>query len=140
MRATLANSVCHVSKVGCTDVFSYSNHWPCLFPQHGPGRKHERQIKLTAWQEAIVHEHPRPLLRGLIHSDGSRPLNTIRKGGREYAYPRYFFVNQSVDILGICGEALDRVGAEWRYNRRNSISVAKRDSVALLDTFIGPKS
>ena len=25
-------------------------HWPCLFPQHGPGRKHERKIRLEAWQ------------------------------------------------------------------------------------------
>ena len=22
-------------------------HWPCLFPQHGPGRKHERRSSLT---------------------------------------------------------------------------------------------
>jgi hypothetical protein len=22
-------------------------HWPCLFPQHGPGRKHERPIVLA---------------------------------------------------------------------------------------------
>ena len=26
----------------CTEVSLYSNHWPCLFPQHGPGRKHLR--------------------------------------------------------------------------------------------------
>jgi hypothetical protein len=24
-------------------VQSYSKQWPCLFPQHGPGRKHERR-------------------------------------------------------------------------------------------------
>jgi hypothetical protein len=25
-------------------VYSYWQHWPCLIPQHGPGKKHERQI------------------------------------------------------------------------------------------------
>ena len=29
------------------EVASFSKHWPCLFPQHGPGRKHERKIELT---------------------------------------------------------------------------------------------
>jgi hypothetical protein len=32
------------------DVSSYWKHWPCLFPQHGPGRKHERRIALVPWQ------------------------------------------------------------------------------------------
>ena len=27
---------------GCVEVSLYSKHWPCLFPQHGPGRKHKR--------------------------------------------------------------------------------------------------
>jgi hypothetical protein len=25
---------------GCVVVSLYSKHWPCLLPQHGPGRKH----------------------------------------------------------------------------------------------------
>src|SRR5918999_6290845 len=52
------------------EVSAYSRAWPCLFPQHGPGRKHEREIKLVAWQRALVQRHARSLLRGLIHSDG----------------------------------------------------------------------
>lgn len=28
------------------EVSMYSKHWPCLFPQHGPGKKHHRQITL----------------------------------------------------------------------------------------------
>ncbi|MCB0940151.1 MAG: hypothetical protein KDB72_07935 [Mycobacterium sp.] len=31
---------------GCVVVSIYSKHWPCLFPQHGPGRKHNRPIVL----------------------------------------------------------------------------------------------
>ena len=50
MRAVLAKRVHRVRKRGCVGVQSYSNHWPCLLPQHGPGRKHERLISLSDWQ------------------------------------------------------------------------------------------
>src|SRR5215468_4149097 len=50
------------------EVNSYSNAWSCLFPQHGPGRKHERKIELTPWQRAIVEREPEQLIRGLLHS------------------------------------------------------------------------
>jgi hypothetical protein len=30
----------------CVDVSHFSKHWPCLFPQHGRGRKHSRPIRL----------------------------------------------------------------------------------------------
>ena len=30
--------------IGMTEVKSTSKHWPCLFPQHGPGVKHARKI------------------------------------------------------------------------------------------------
>jgi len=40
------------------DVSSYWKHWPCLFPQHGPARKHKRHIALTDWQQQIVDAHP----------------------------------------------------------------------------------
>ena len=40
------SSVFAVARTGCTEVKSTSKHWPCLFPQHGPGRKHERRIEL----------------------------------------------------------------------------------------------
>jgi len=54
------------------ELFAYSKSWACLFPQHGPGRKHEREIALTAWQRCLVARWPALLLRGLIHSDGCR--------------------------------------------------------------------
>ena len=56
-----------------------------------------------------------------------------------YAYPRYFFSNESRDILAIMGNALDRVGVAWRYNRPNSISIARRAAVAAMDQHVGPK-
>ena len=60
-------------------------------------------------------------------------------GDRWYSYPRYLFSNKSTDILRLCGEALDREGVKWRYNRPDSISVARRSSVALMDTFVRAK-
>lgn len=52
--------------VACTYVKSVSKHWPCLFPQHGPGRKHQRKIGLEPWQEEIVDRYPGDFARGLF--------------------------------------------------------------------------
>lgn len=60
-----------VRKVGCVEVYACWQHWPCLLPQHGPGRKHLRMIRLAGWQERVVAANPQFLLRGLIHSDGA---------------------------------------------------------------------
>ena len=124
-------------------VKSYSKHRLCLFPQHGPGRKHHRKIELREWQEIIVQKFPGEFTKGLFHSDGWRGVNRVRRpladGDRWYEYPRYQFGNESQDILRLCGEALDRLGVEWRFSRRNSISVARREAVARLDEFVGPK-
>ncbi|MGI8593388.1 MAG: hypothetical protein ACR2ML_03310, partial [Solirubrobacteraceae bacterium] len=57
---------------GAVEVTSYSKAWPCFFPQHGPGKKHERSIRLTDWQKHVADDFPGLLLRGLIHSDGCR--------------------------------------------------------------------
>jgi hypothetical protein len=39
----------------CVDVTLYSKRWPCLLPQHGPGRKHTRLIRLEPWEQARVN-------------------------------------------------------------------------------------
>lgn len=115
------------------------------FPQHGRGRKHLRPIVLADWQRKITHEHPEALLRGLIHSDGSRCLNRFKTklpSGRvaAYAYPRYFFTNYSADIRGIFCEHCDLLGIRWTQSNPRNISVSHRHSVAKLDEFVGPKS
>jgi hypothetical protein len=56
-----------------------------------------------------------------------------------YEYPRYFFSNKSHDILGICALALDRLEIGFRRPRWDLISVARRQAVARLDEFVGPK-
>ncbi|MGN6781093.1 MAG: transcriptional regulator [Marmoricola sp.] len=128
---------------GMVDVQSYWRHWPCLFPQHGPGRKHERVLGMAGWQWAIVEEHPAAFLRGLFHSDGCRVDNwatrMVAGEKKRYAYPRWQFSNRSEEILGWCGDALDLVGIPWRRSHRWVISVSRRGAVETLDRLIGPK-
>lgn len=118
---------------------------PFAFPQHGPGRKHLRPIRLETWQAAISRTYPRELLRGLIHSDGCRCLNrfsTALPSGRiaSYEYPRYFFSNLSADIRTIFCDHCDLLGIRWTQSNERNISVSHRSSVALLDEFVGPKA
>ena len=128
-----------VQKTGCTEVGAYSAHWPCLFPQMGPGKKHERDVSLQPWQAEIVAAHPKALLRGLVHSDGDRHLNTIRRGDRSYSYPRYGFTNSSQQILDLFSATCDALGIGWTRTRPNRVAVSRAADVAALDTFIGPK-
>ena len=51
----------------------------------------------------------------------------------------YMSTNESTDILQLCGDSLDRLGIRWRFSRRNTISVARKDAVERLDQFVGPK-
>ncbi|MEU3408971.1 helix-turn-helix domain-containing protein [Streptomyces sp. NPDC006670] len=136
----------HVSRRargGCVEVKSYTQHWVCLFPQHGPGKKHERQIALAKWQQDIVDAHPWEFIRGLIHSDGCRITNWTVRNGKRYEYPRYFFTNKSDDIRKLCTDTLAKVEVQWTVLARGSdpfnVSVARKESVALMDAHVGPK-
>ena len=143
MGRVVANSVHRAGKQGCHDVQAYSQHWPCLFPQHGAGAKHLRRIELAPWQHEVVVAYPGPFLKGLFHSDGWRGQNvavrTVADRVERRYYPRYDFTNKSDDIRALCGDALDRLGIAWRPNGPWRISVARRDAVAALDVHVGPK-
>ncbi|MEU3515820.1 helix-turn-helix domain-containing protein [Streptomyces sp. NPDC006654] len=136
-----------LQRQGCSAVTSYSRHWPRLFPQHGPGKKHERRIALKPWQQEIVDAYPWEFIRGLIHSDGCRITNwttrMVASERKRYEYPRYFFTNASDDIRGLYTDTLDKLGIEWTHCTRNgnpyNISVARKASVALMDAHVGPK-
>jgi hypothetical protein len=118
------------------ELFAYSKSWPCLFPQHGPGRKHEREITLTDWQRRLVARWPALLLRGLIHSDGCRFQNT----GRGWSHPRYSFANFSQDIKTIFCDACELMGLHWTASGEKTIYVSRKADVAVLDHFVGPKT
>ena len=129
----------------CVRLMSAWRGWLSALPQHGPGRKHQRAIVLEPWQQAIVDEHPRELLRGLLHSDGCRTVNrfsTRLPSGRvaEYAYVRWFFSNRSEDIRRLFCSTCDAVGIRWTQSNPRNISVSHRDSVARLDAWVGPKA
>jgi hypothetical protein len=136
--------VFRVPAPGCTVVQSSWKHWPCLFPQHGPGPKHQRPIVLEGWQRAIVEANPASFLRGLFHSDGARSKNWTRRivagEWKRYDYPRWQFTNHSADIRELCCWALDLVDVPWRQSNWKTISVSTRAGVARLDELIGLKS
>jgi hypothetical protein len=137
MAAVLPNKVGRFGRSGCVELYSHSKHWICLFPQHGPGPKHRRPIVLQGWQREIaLIRNPQLFLRGLIHSDGWRGMNRIR--GR-YAYPRYMFSNRSSDIRCLFQAACDQVGIACRPTIEWQLAVSRRDDVARMDAFIGPK-
>lgn len=120
----------------CVTISMYSKHWPCLFPQHGNGRKHNRLIRLEAWQDRIAREEPKALLRGLIHSDGCRVI----ANDRGVKSVRYHFSNRSEDIKGIFCSALDQLEVPWTRPSDRDIAIYRKAATARLDEFIGPKT
>ena len=136
----------HPSWVGESDVLCISH--PAVlkaFPQHGAGRKHLRPIVLADWQLELTHAHPGSLLRGLIHSDGCRVVNRFQTklpSGRvaEYSYVRYFFTNHSADIRRIFTEHCELLGIRVTQSNRRNLSISHRDSVAVLEQIVGPKT
>ena len=120
----------------CVEVSLCSKHWPCFFPQHGPGKKHHRPIRLEPWQEKLVNQATEDFIRGLIESDGCRVVANDR-GVRSV---RYHFSNRSDDIRGLFCAALDQLGIPWTQNSRYEIAVYRKAATARLDEFVGPKS
>lgn len=129
-------------KCNCYEVHAYSKAWPCLFPQHGPGKKHLRRIFLADWQRQLAERWPDQLLKGLIQSDGCRSYST---GAGGWTQPRYAFSNVSTDITSIFCSACDCLGLRWTAafpkseSAAVSIYVSRKADVAKLDEFVGPK-
>lgn len=129
------------------DVFAYSNSIPSLFPQHGPGKKHARNITLEPWQLGIVQDHPQSFLRGLYHADGSRYIH--RQGGREYV--KYNFTNRSKQIIDLFCDACALCGITYRINSRPfkamdgsastgwTVTIGKRSEVLKCESVLGVK-
>ncbi len=120
----------------CVEVYLYSNHWPCLFPQHGAGKKHHRPIRLEPWQQTLVEQATEEFIRGLIDSDGCRVVANDR-GVRSV---RYHFSNRSDDVRGLFCAALDRLAIPWTQNSTYQIAVYRKAATARLDEFVGPKA
>ena len=79
-------------------------HWPCLFPQHGPGAEARTALAMADWQWFdTIAKNPADFLRGLFHSDGCRAKNWARQvvagEKKRYEYPRWHFTNESAEIM-----------------------------------------
>jgi hypothetical protein len=136
-RTFRANSVGAIRADGeATCVLSvYSLHLPCLFPQHGAGKKHERRIELEPWQAEVLGREPIAFLRGFFRSDGCCFVN---RTGR-YRYLSYDFRNRSADVRRLFTDACDLVGIEYRaYCDR--VRVYRRESVPRLSEAVGTKA
>ena len=120
----------------CAEVYLYSKHWPCLLPQHGPGKKHLRPITLEPWQEVLVKEATEEFVRGLIDSDGCR----VVANDRGVKSVRYHFSNRSDDIRELFCTALDDLGIPWTRPSRYQVAVYRKAAVARLDEFVGAKA
>jgi hypothetical protein len=118
-----------------TEIVCYSTLWPTMIPQHGPGRKHHRRIRLTSWQETIVRKHPSEFLRGCLESDGCRHRRIVN----DRDYPAYSFSNRSRDILALVKWACELVGVGCRRTSQWNLSIARRPDVARLDRLFGWK-
>lgn len=134
-----------VQRKGCVNVSVYSCHLPCLFPQHGPGKKHERPIVLEPWQRNLVAAAPWAFIRGCIRTDGCAFINrTDIHRAEPYEYLSYEFSNMSKDIVDLFLEACDRVGVFTRANcnprGRWSVRINRRDSVAAMLEHVGLKT
>jgi hypothetical protein len=123
------------TRKGTTTIVSlYCTHLACLFPQHGAGMKHERDIVLEDWQTELVARNPWDFMRGLIRSDGCAYVN---RTGR-YAYLSYEFSNRSQQIRDLFMDACDRVDVEYRGYKRY-VRIYRRESVSLMRQHVGLK-
>ncbi len=135
-RCFAEHSIGRFTKRQTTTILSlYCTHLACLFPQHGPGRKHLREIRLEPWQSETLKREPWRFLRGCIRSDGCVFVN--RTG--PYSYISYQFSNHSPDILGLFTLACDLVGIEYRAYSQ-SVRINRRASVALMQEHVGGKA
>lgn len=136
METLMAGKRAHrLLRSGCIEISMSSKHWPCLFPQHGPGRKHERPIRLVSWQEEFVNQATESFVRGLMHSDGCR----VVANDRGVKSVRYHFSNRSDDIKELLCESLDRLDIPWTQPSDRDIAIYRKAATARLDQFVGPK-
>jgi hypothetical protein len=115
---------------GVVVVHVYCGHLACLFPQHGPGKKHERPVLLEDWQRTIVEGEPWSFLRGCIRSDGCVFVN---RTGR-YEYLSYGFANYSADILDLVESTCRRKASVRAATPARSGSTGARTSHAWSST------
>lgn len=125
-------------KYNCSTVVVYSKKLIDLFPQHGKGKKNQREIKLEQWQSAIVNEHPNEFIKGCIQADGC-----IYKDKKTQS-KRYSFTNTSIGIMDIFLETLRLIGINkkpsfYPKTKIYNVSIGKKSDIAILEPIISNK-
>jgi hypothetical protein len=113
----------------------YNSHLSCLFPQAGPGKKHDRRLRFEEWQRTRIASAPWCFLRGCIRSDGCVFIN---RTGR-YEYPSYGFYNLSPEILAPFVETCRSLGLRPCLYAR-AVRLNRRGDVARLLERVGRKA
>lgn len=140
------NDIDAVEATGCLHLSLHCSHLACLFPQHGPGRKHRRRIVLEPWQEEIIESAPWPFIRGCIRTDGCCFINRTDVHRPEpYEYLSYQFTNMSTDIVELFLAQCERVGVVARVNQDGrhglwDVRINRRESVELMCEHVGLKA
>lgn len=124
------NSIKHTSSNMYT-IIVHNNSLDQYFPQHGQGKKHDRNILLTDWQTELVEEHTDCFIKGLIDTDGClfNASNRIKKDGSKTDLPSYQFTNKSMDIINLYTSSLDRLGIHYTkvHKKSGAVNVFTRD-------------
>ncbi len=121
------------TKSNCIEVGVYSNILPELFPQHGTGKKHDRDVSLKDWQWDIVWEEPESFIKGLIDSDGSYYVYQ----DNDTPTMRYQFTNKSLDIVDMYIKVMAHMGISTRPTQKQcgvfNIFTNKKQDIEKLD-------
>lgn len=92
--------------VNCSVVGVYNKNLPDLFPQHGTGKKHSRDVSLKPSQlDLMTDAYARFILAGLHDSDGCMYHEQLRR--------RFVFTNTSPDIIDIYKKVLEMYAIEF---------------------------
>jgi hypothetical protein len=96
----------------CMKIELYDKNLKTIFPHHGIGAKHLRQIQLTPWQNEIID--PGNFIKGLVYSDGAYIVRNTT-GQKSYE-----IVNASLDIINIASKYLHELNIHHNIKERTS--------------------
>lgn len=119
----------------CKILTIYDKNLPLYFPQHGAGKKHDREIILSDYQRDNIDFLY--LMKGLWMSDGSYYIASRN-------YEAYNFTNKSTDIISLFEECLTFCEVNYRKRIKKNgvwiIEITKKSEVQKMKELVGFKS
>ncbi len=102
----------------------------------GAAKSTNGEISLADWQQDLALARTSPLLRGLLHSDGCRFINT-----GSYGWPCPATRSQLSDDIKHLLRPATASDLHWTVSFRQTslVYVSRKADVARLDEFVGPK-